>query len=276
MGWWLWIIWGVFMRRRTLAAALVFAVVGAAACGAESEEPSPDSWDPSSTDEVIGPGFAAAAPRELHEVAAEADAALIVTVTDVMRPRFSTATGDFPSEPMQPGRNQLLSELFTITPVAVTVEEIIGVNPFSQLNISAGDEVVISVPGGGVTYTLTREQMAALGFTPDEFEDGDAPADLPDSAELFRGVGPSIRINEGDQLLVFVLVAESVTVDDEWNTQRVTRIVPVSSLSGTFLVAGNSLMTVPIEGAAVELSLESVRDVARALNAATTPPTPSG
>ena len=265
------------MRQRPVltSLAIVLAVL-ASACAAEPTADEvfglPD--DPTSTADVVGPGGQTARVRTLEDVAAETHAAVVATIVDVQKPRFTTPTGSFPGGAYDRSLRDAFTELTTMTPIVVRIDELLGRNPASTLDVNVGDLITIDVPVGAVAFTLGHEQMQALGFRADEFTDDAAPdAQLPDSAEFLRGVGPSIDLTEGDQTVLFLMINDQLTITDSWEVTTTARLTLVSSLSGTFKYDNSGgLSTVSLGGSPRSLSEDEVREIAQALNSATGPP----
>ena len=110
------------------------------------------------------------------------------------------------------------------------IDELLGRNPASTLDVNVGDLITIDVPGGAVAFTRGHEQMQALGFRADEFTDDAAPdAQLPDSAEFLRGVGPSIDLTEDDQTVLFLMINDQLTITDSWEVTTTARLTLVST-----------------------------------------------
>lgn len=158
-------------------------------------------------------------PMDSTELPAASVAAIEVIVVDVHPSIPNTVDGEFPPIDMSGSFDQLRG-LHPLTQVEVQIVDVLG----GRLDSSVGDRVVITIGGGLITTTLTPQEAKVLGIEgaqinddappPPHDHDPDAePTPEPEidpnaSVLLSIGLPPSVRLTEGDTVVLFVVQRE--------------------------------------------------------------------
>jgi len=157
---------------------------------------------------------------DYDELPAASVAAIEVIVIDVRPSIPNTRNGEFPPIDLNGSFDQLRG-LYPLTRVEVQIVDVLG----GQLDSSVGDRVDITIAGGVITTTLTPQEARILGFEGAEIDDAAlaAPHDHDPDAEptpepeidlnapvpLSIGIAPSVRLTEGDRVVLFVVQRDS-------------------------------------------------------------------